>query len=277
MSMRIDKGEALRLLCGATSCNEQPRDFLRIAGGFESFMVCGPIVTATFVCPWSNSWKVFKVGRIWNVLWPEEVVRSEKEKEKLRVVNDESVVSKVQKERGEDPIFISKRNGRVVSYVELVEWNCKKLKRVKQGREEVEPVGKRYEAISEDIDWVYNGLVDRIRNDVTVPEKERCSRKSRNRKIVSSVLDLKRVARLSNKYRYAFIHSLKGRTKKKTSSGSLRSLSKEKNGISLSVRSKVSSLNEDWKNWMALHGKPQEVVDDVCEVVTSIRLKVKGD
>lgn len=41
--------------------------------------------------------------------------------------------------------------------------------------------------------------------------------------------------------------------------------------------SKASSSNEDWKNWMAVHGKPQEVVDDVCVIGKSTGFKIKGD
>ncbi|CAI8587063.1 unnamed protein product [Vicia faba] len=50
----------------------------------------------------------------------EEVVRIRKEKKILIVVTDEGVVSKGKKEMEEEYIFISKGNGRVVLYAELV-------------------------------------------------------------------------------------------------------------------------------------------------------------
>ncbi|KAI5400397.1 hypothetical protein KIW84_065329 [Lathyrus oleraceus] len=104
----------------------------------------------------------------------------------------------------------------------------------------------------------------------------RCLCKSSNRILVSSILYLKRVEKLSTKYRFDLILSLKVRKKKKLSSSSSRSSYKEKEAVSLLVGSKASGSNEDWKNWMVVHGKPQEVVDDFCVIGKSIGLNIKG-
>jgi len=38
-----------------------------------------------------------------------------------------------------------------------------------------------------------------------------------------------------------------------------------------------SGNSDDLKNWMVLHGKPQEVTTDVCEVGKAIKLKFNRD
>ncbi|CAK8532887.1 unnamed protein product [Lathyrus sativus] len=94
-----------------------------------------------------------------------------------------------------------------------------------------------------------NSNVKESTNSLSKSEKGKCICKSQNRKCISSVIDLKRVARLSTKDRYELIRSLKG----------------GKDGIF--SRSSLGSFSKENK---------KEVIGDVCEVGKAIELKIKG-
>ncbi|KAI5407359.1 hypothetical protein KIW84_053564 [Lathyrus oleraceus] len=83
----------------------------------------------------------------------EEAVIKEEEKEKLRVVTDEGLVSKVLKERDED-MFLSTRG------------NSKNVEVVEDGKGEIVPIDISYEVVPEDFEWACNGMMARIQNDV---------------------------------------------------------------------------------------------------------------
>jgi hypothetical protein len=37
------------------------------------------------------------------------------------------------------------------------------------------------------------------------------------------------------------------------------------------------SVNNDWMNWLVLHGNKNKAIDDVCEIGKAVGLKFKGD
>jgi len=88
-----------------------------------------------------------------------------------------------------------------------------------------------------------------------------------------SLLNLKRISRLPVKDMYVLIQAIKQLNKKKNVSRVSQSSSEAKGGVSLSNGSKTTG-STDWKNWMTLQGKPNEVAVDVCDVGKSIGVKV---
>jgi len=92
------------------------------------------------------------------------------------------------------------------------------------------------------------------------------NRKHRKRKLVPTVIDLKRVARLSKKDRNASIRSLKSFKKSKGKRKSLKGSQGKAVGVSLSAESGSSTNNKDRKNWVLLHGNEQVVEKDVIDV-----------
>jgi len=99
----------------------------------------------------------------------------------------------------------------------------------------------------------------------------------RRRKSTLSILDLKKIKRLSHKDRSALIHSIKRNKKFKEAMKSSKELSKVSakigKGVLLSAGSDSSATQEDWKNWIVLHGKKEEVDDDVRRLGKMIGVK----
>ena len=85
---------------------------------------------------------------------------------------------------------------------------------------------------------------------------------------------LKRIARLSDKDRKEVLRVLQ-RNKKRGKMVSNAHKSKS-NDASTTVDSQ-SSVNNDWENWLVLHGKGKNKADDVCEIGKIGGLKFKGD
>ena len=44
-----------------------------------------------------------------------------------------------------------------------------------------------------------------------------------------------------------------------------------------SNRASLSSVNNDWKHWLALHGDEKTVNKDVCDITHTVGLKFQGD
>jgi len=96
-------------------------------------------------------------------------------------------------------------------------------------------------------------------------------------KSVTSLLNLKRIARLPLKDRYRLIRAIKKLNRKKSASKVVRSSSESKCGVSLSHGSKSSGSSTEYTNWLALHGKSKEVVADVAVVGKVMGVKVDVD
>ena len=89
-------------------------------------------------------------------------------------------------------------------------------------------------------------------------------------------LNLKRIARLFDKDRKEVLRALQRSSKKcKAVSNASKAKDQSKDG-SLSGESQPS-VNNDWQNWLVLHGNAKVMSEDVCDVGKAIGLKFNGD
>jgi len=88
---------------------------------------------------------------------------------------------------------------------------------------------------------------------------------------------LKRIARLPAKDRIEILRALR-KTVKKRKGLVVVSMIKVTyvDSIPQSTGSQVS-VNNDWMNWLVLHGNKNKAVNDVCEIGKAMGLKFKGD
>lgn len=86
--------------------------------------------------------------------------------------------------------------------------------------------------------------------------------------------NLKRIARLSNKDRQEVLRALR-RPLKQRNMVSAGSKAKGKSCESNSVSQ--SSVNNDWNHWLVLKGNEKVINKDVCDVATTVGLKLQGD
>jgi hypothetical protein len=93
----------------------------------------------------------------------------------------------------------------------------------------------------------------------------------------TSLLNLKRIARLPMKDRYRLIRAIKKLNRKKSAYKVVCSSSESKCGVSLSHDSKSSGTSSEYTNWLALHGKSKEVAADVAAVGKVMGVKVDVD
>jgi hypothetical protein len=88
---------------------------------------------------------------------------------------------------------------------------------------------------------------------------------------------VKHIARLPAKDRLEILRALRKTVKKR---GGLSDVTKNNvnssDGISNSTGSQ-SSVNNDWTNWLVLHGNKQDAVEDVCGIGKAVGLKFQGD
>lgn len=86
--------------------------------------------------------------------------------------------------------------------------------------------------------------------------------------------NLKRIARLSDKDRIAVLRALRRPLKQRNmvSAGS-KDIGKSCESNSASQ----SSVNNDWKHWLVLKGNEKVINKDVCDVATTVGLKLQGD
>ncbi|GAU21894.1 hypothetical protein TSUD_33910 [Trifolium subterraneum] len=109
-----------------------------------------------------------------------------------------------------------------------------------------------------------------------VSDEANKSRHSKRRKLVPSVIGLKKMARLSATNRDALIRSLKSSKRKKATGPSSKSSSRDKKGTSLTAGSGSTDTlmdSKDWKNWVTLHGNGKVVEADILEVGETISVR----
>jgi len=91
---------------------------------------------------------------------------------------------------------------------------------------------------------------------------------------ISSLINLRRIARIPLKGRQNLIHMLKKLNKKSAApSCSFGSKNKE----CLDAKSSSTSSREDWKNWISLHDKSHGGGKDIVDIGKAINLQFKGD
>ena len=88
---------------------------------------------------------------------------------------------------------------------------------------------------------------------------------------------LKKVARLSFKERRAVLKVLKTRAQRRKKSVNTHSVSGVPIQASSDEGSSSDSVNKDWNNWVVLHGKEKEAVEDVWGLGKAIGLHYGGD
>jgi hypothetical protein len=98
----------------------------------------------------------------------------------------------------------------------------------------------------------------------------------KRRKVVPSLIGLKRIARLSAEDRNVLIRSLKSSRKKRATLNASKSQSVKQKGVSLSAGSGPSTNSKDWKNWMSVHGDAKEVAADIVDVGKIIGVKCQN-
>jgi len=86
--------------------------------------------------------------------------------------------------------------------------------------------------------------------------------------------NLKRIARLSHKDQQEVLRALRRTMKQRRK---VSNVSKAKVMSNESNSASLSSVNNDWKHWLALHGDEKTVNKDVCDIVHTVGLKFQGD
>jgi len=81
--------------------------------------------------------------------------------------------------------------------------------------------------------------------------------------VKQSVCFMKKVARMSTVDRKQSVHFLKKQKRYKKSSKGKHHSKQTDIATSESSKNSNSSVDNDWENWVILHGKPQVMVDDV--------------
>ena len=89
-------------------------------------------------------------------------------------------------------------------------------------------------------------------------------------------LNLKRIARLSDKDRREVLRALR-RTSNHRKAGRGESKAKATWKEASSNGTSQTSVNNDWTNWLVLHGNDKVLTDDVCEIGRTVGLNFGGD
>jgi len=91
-----------------------------------------------------------------------------------------------------------------------------------------------------------------------------------------SALNLRRIARLSDTDRRAVLRALR-RTTKPRKAGSRSSKAKDTSKVASTTSHSQTSVNNDWNNWLVLHGNDKVLAEDVCAIGRTVGLKFSGD
>jgi len=123
------------------------------------------------------------------------------------------------------------------------------------------------------------GTASKPKNKVTVKSsgmKRVTKKKGGGCYLRHCALNLKRIARLSDSDRREVLRTLRKTTKQwKTVSGV--SKAKVTSKVDSSNCTSQTSVNNDWNNWLVLHGNDKVMSDDVCEIGRTVGLKFSGD
>jgi len=103
----------------------------------------------------------------------------------------------------------------------------------------------------------------------------RVSKKKSGGYLRNCAQNLKHIARLFDKDRKEIVRALR-RTSKQRREVSDVSKAKVISNEGSSHSDSQSSVNNDWKNWLVLHGNDKVIVDDVWGIGKEVRLKFKG-
>ena len=91
-----------------------------------------------------------------------------------------------------------------------------------------------------------------------------------------SALTLRRFARLSDSDIRAVLRALR-RNSKHRKVGSRASKAKDTSKVASTTSTSQTSVNNDWNNWLVLHGNDKVLAEDVCAIGRSVGLKFSGD
>ena len=108
------------------------------------------------------------------------------------------------------------------------------------------------------------------------PGVQRATHKKGGGYLLHSALNLKRIARLSDSDRREVLRALR-RTEKKRKAGSGASKAKVSAKVASSKCTSQTSVNNDWNNWLVLHGNDKVATEDVCSIGRTIGLNFSGD
>jgi hypothetical protein len=124
-------------------------------------------------------------------------------------------------------------------------------------------------------------------HDVKAPEKTRkqaehvrsksATKKKKGALVKQSVGFMKKIARMPEGDRKQILNFLKKQKRSKKASKGKCQLTNEDTSTSESSKNSNSSVNKDWENWVILHGKTQEKVDDVKAIRKKVGLKFNCD
>ena len=134
------------------------------------------------------------------------------------------------------------------------------------------------------LEWVTShksvslGATSKPKNKVTVKTSgvQRVTKKKGGDYLRHSALNLKRIARLSDSDRREVLHALR-RTTKQRKAGSGVSKAKVTSKVASSNCTSQTSENNDWSNWLVLHGNDKVVTKDVCAIGRTVGLNFSGD
>ena len=134
------------------------------------------------------------------------------------------------------------------------------------------------------LEWVNShksvslGAASKPKNKVTVKTSgvQRVTKKKGGGYLRHSTLNLKRIARLSDSDRRDVLHALQ-RTTKQRKAGSGVSKAKVTSKVASSNCTSQTSINNDWNNWLVLHGNDKVMTEDVCEIGRTGGLNFSGD
>ena len=91
------------------------------------------------------------------------------------------------------------------------------------------------------------------------------------------VQNLNKNARLPSKDRYEVMKILKKKVRKRHGKDRLKRSVEVVNQCSSYENSSMTSVNNDWKHWVVLHGNEKAVVDDVWGIGKVVRVKFNGE
>lgn len=115
-------------------------------------------------------------------------------------------------------------------------------------------------------------LVDKKSNSIT----NRVTRRKGSGVLRHCAHKLKRIAQLSEEDRKEVLRALR-KTNRRRKVHSVCSKDKEISNDSSSVNGSQSSVNNDWMNWLVLHGNSKVMSDDVKGMGKAVGLSFKGD
>jgi len=134
------------------------------------------------------------------------------------------------------------------------------------------------------LEWVKShksvnmGAASKSKNKVVAKSSgvQRVTKKKGGGYLRHCALNLKRIARLSDKDRREVLRALR-RTTKNRKAGSGVSKAKVSSKVASSIDTSLTSVNNDWTNWLVLHGNDKVLSEDVCEIGRTVGLNFSGD